>query len=295
MKSRKMPAIVALLIMTGAIAACTTVDDVDVGSMTFASEPLLGKVVWHDLITEDIDSARTFYSGMFGWTFEDSAGARGETYSLARAGDVYVAGLVGIAPATDGENYSRWLPYVSVADVDDAVSRATSSGATIAATARKVSLGRVAAIVDPEGAVIGLVRSNLGDPDDRTTSAAPGRPVWTELISNDVATSGRFYSELFGYDVRKIDRRGGEFTLLEADGIDRAGILDNPTDEYSPVWLTFFGVNDPAAAARKAASLGGEVILDASADLRDGTVAVVTDPAGAVLVLQKWSVPGGDG
>lgn len=295
MKSSTLPTVAALLIMTGAIAACTTVNEVDVGSMTFAAEPLLGKVVWHDLITEDIESARTFYGGMFGWTFEDSQGARGQAYALARAGDVYVAGLVAIAPATDGEKYSRWLPYVSVADVDDAVSRATSSGGTVAASARNVSFGRVAAVIDPEGAVIGLARSSFGDPDDRTTSAAPGKPVWAELLSNDVAAAGVFYRDLFSYDVRTIDRRGGKFTLLEVHGIDRAGILANPTEEYSPVWLTFFGVNDPAAAARKAVSLGGEVILDASADLRDGTVAVVTDPAGAVLVLQKWSVPGGDG
>lgn len=291
----KLPVITALAVMTAALAACTTVTDKDFGSMTFEAEPLLGKIVWHDLITEDLASVRSFYGGLFGWTFEESQGARGQPYLLARAGDVYVAGLVGIAPSTDGERYSRWLPYVSVADVDETIATATASGATIAASARQVGFGRVAAIIDPEGAVIGLARSDYGDPDDRTTSAAPGKPVWTELISNDVAAAGQFYAGLLGYDVRDIDRRGGKFTLLEADGIDRAGILPNPTEEYAPVWLTFFGVKDAAAAAQRAVSLGGEIIIGAAPDFRDGTVAVVTDPAGAVLVLQKWSVPGGDG
>jgi predicted enzyme related to lactoylglutathione lyase len=53
------------------------------------------------------------------------------------------------------------------------------------------------------------------------------------------------------------------------------------------VWLTYFGVDDPAAAAARAQALGGKVLLPASPQLREGSMAVVTDPSGAVLVLQK--------
>jgi predicted enzyme related to lactoylglutathione lyase len=41
-------------------------------------------------------------------------------------------------------------------------------------------------------------------------------------------------------------------------------------------------------AARRAAELGGEVLLTPSPELREGTLAVVTDPAGAVFALQQW-------
>ena len=44
--------------------------------------------------------------------------------------------------------------------------RVIAAGGTEAAAARDVSLGRVAAIQDAEGAVIGLARSGVGDPDD---------------------------------------------------------------------------------------------------------------------------------
>lgn len=283
----------AVLLITG-IAACTTSSRPDLSGMSFSSEPLTGKIIWYDLITEDLDDAKQFYGGMFGWEFEDAQGPGGNAYAVARSGNVYVAGMVAIAPPDDGSSFSRWLPYVSVPDVDAAVLRGTNAGASVAVSARNVDLGRVAAIIDPEGAVIGLVDSNFGDPDDKTTSAAPGRPVWTELIANDVRAEAEFYLALGGYDVRTIDRRGGEYTLLASDGVDRAGIFEKPGDELDPVWLTYFGVDDPATAAERAVSLGGTILLPVSDELRDGTMAVVSDPTGAILVLQLWSQPGGE-
>jgi predicted enzyme related to lactoylglutathione lyase len=35
-------------------------------------------------------------------------------------------------------------------------------------------------------------------------------------------------------------------------------------------------------------SLGGKVVLAPRPDIRNGTLAVVADPSGAVLALQKW-------
>jgi hypothetical protein len=279
----------AAALLAGGIVACTTSSRPDLSGMSFSSEPLTGKIIWYDLITEDLDDAKRFYGGMFGWTFEDTQGRGDNAYAVARSGDIYVAGIVAIAPPDDGSNFSRWLPYFSVPDVDAAVLRGTNAGASVAVSARNVGLGRVAAIIDPEGAVIGLADSDFGDPDDKTTSAAPGRPVWTELIANDVKAEAEFYVALGGYDVRTIDRRGGEYTLLASDGVDRAGIFEKPGDEMDPVWLTYFGVNDPTAAAERAVSLGGTILLPASDELRDGTMAVVSDPTGAILVLQLWS------
>jgi hypothetical protein len=70
--------------LAGWVTACTAVSRTDFGNMSFSTEPLLGKVIWHDLITEDVDAAREFYGGLFGWTFEDSTGPGGDDYVLAR-------------------------------------------------------------------------------------------------------------------------------------------------------------------------------------------------------------------
>lgn len=283
----------AVWLTTASLAAlqtgCTSTAAVDTSAMSLSSAPLIGKVVWNDLVTEDLDSARRFYGELFGWTFERSEGRSHRPYVLARSGKFYVAGIVQAPPHSDGSSWSRWLPYVSVDDVDTSVAKAIVAGAEVAVPAQNVGIGRVAVIVDDEGAVIGLARSHVGDPDDITTTPAAGHVVWTELLANDPVSEARFYEGVIGYAVRTIDRAGGRYRLLTYDGSDRAGILRNPSEQAVPVWLTYFGVDDPAAAADRVAALGGNVVLPPSAQLRGGSMTVVTDPAGALLVLQKVS------
>ena len=268
-------------------AACTTTTTRDLSGMTFSETPLTGKFVWRDLITEDVTAARRFYGGLFGWTFEDTKGPGGREYVLAKSGSVYVAGMVSVEKSGDGTKLSRWLPYMSVDDVDDAVAKASAGGGKIAVAARNVNIGRVAAVVDPEGAVLGLVRSNIGDPDDDTTAPAPGRVVWTELLSNEPAAATDFYESIGGYSAETIARGGGQYTMLAAGGVKRAGILRNPAEHWDPLWLSYFGVRDPAAAAQRAEAMGGSILLPVSPKVRNGSLAVVADPSGAVLVLQK--------
>ena len=150
-----------------------------------------------------------------------------------------------------------------------------------------MNLGRVAVIQDKEKAVLGLARSRVGDPDDTTTARAPSRVVWTELLSNDPVAASQFYQTVIGVTAHTIERHGGSYTLLSERGTDRAGILKNPSDDAVPVWLTYFGVADPVSAAARVEALGGKVILPPSPQLRDGTMAVVTDPTGALFALQK--------
>ena len=64
-------------------------------------------------------------------------------------------------------------------------------------------------------------------------------------------------------------------------------------DDMAPRWLTHFAVADPAAAAERAEALGGSVLLAPSADFRDGRMALIADPAGALLVLHQWPEAGG--
>jgi len=257
--------------------------------MSFSHEPLVGKVVWNDLVTQDLDVARRFYGGLFGWTFEQSTAPGGKPYLLARSGHIFVAGMLAVNSPSKDVVLSRWLPYMSVSDVDASVAKATAGGATVLVSARDVNLGRVAVISDREGAVLGLARSRIGDPDDTTTAPGPGRVVWTELLANDPASASQFYQTVIGVGAHTIERHGGPYTLLSERGTDRAGILKNPSDDAAPVWLTYFGVKDPVSAAARVEALGGKVILRPSPQLRDGTMAVVTDPTGALFALQKVS------
>jgi uncharacterized protein len=177
-----------------------------------------------------------------------------------------------------------------VCDVDEAVDRATTAGATVAASARNLNMGRVAVIVDREGAVIGLGRSHIGDPDDATTAPAAGRVVWTKLLANDPVSAVQFYETVVGYAARTAERGVVPYTLLSDQNHDRASVLKNPSETAAAVWVTYFGVDDPKAAATRVEALGGQVILWPSAELRQGTMAVVVDSTGALLVLRKVGV-----
>jgi predicted enzyme related to lactoylglutathione lyase len=286
---RLAPPVVAKLtaLLLTLATGCVSTPGIDTSAMSFTHEPLVGKVVWNDLVTQDLDVARRFYGELFGWTFEQSTAPGGQPYLLARSGRIFVAGMVAVNSPSKNVVLSRWLPYMSVRDVDASVAKATASGATVLVGARDVSLGRVAVIEDHEGAVLGLARSHIGDPDDTTTAPAPGRVVWTELLANDPASASQFYQSVTGTTAHTIERRGGPYALLSDQTTDRAGILQNPSDDAAPVWLTYFGVADPASAAARVEALGGKVILPPSPQLRDGTMAVAADPTGALFALQK--------
>jgi hypothetical protein len=58
-----------------------------------SSEHHIGKVIWVDLVAPDLEPAKLFYAGLFGWTFRDLH--TGETdYSMARLEGRPVGGLI---------------------------------------------------------------------------------------------------------------------------------------------------------------------------------------------------------
>ena len=283
----------ALLLLAG-ITACETTGGGRVTDMPLSSEPLAGKFVWHDLMTDDVAAARRFYGELFGWSFESTTGPNGGDYTLITSDSQLIGGMVQLADPV-GEDYSRWLGFLSVPDVDEAVAFAQSKGgSTVAGPLDLPNIGRAAAILDPQGAVVGLLRSRIGDPVDQDIDQA-GRVVWNELLAEDDLKAADFYSIVSGVQVKLAERGEGRYVYLRAQDRDRAGIMLRPADDIEPLWLTHFAVEDPAAAARRVSELGGTVLLEPSSELRDGSLAVVTDPTGAILALHRWpEQAGGD-
>lgn len=270
------------------LAACGTVPGPGTTGLSLSDEPLVGKFVWHDLITDDVTSAQRFYGRLLGWEFERTTHPRGGDYTLIKLGDHYMGGIVQRADG-DGEDYSRWLPYLSVSDVDRAVGlNASAGGAALIEPLDLGNIGRAAVISDPQGAVLGLLRSRHGDPDDLPETHF-GQVHWNELLASDDAAAAEYYRSLAGYRVETVARRGGEYVLLEAQGRNRAGVLQRPDEGISPEWLTHFAVTDVDTAVRRAADLGGKVLLAPSDNLRDGTFAIVSDPTGAPFALTEFT------
>jgi hypothetical protein len=243
--------------------------------------------VWHDLVTRDAAACRTFYGALLGWEWSETT-REGHPYFLARSGGAFVGGMVPIESA--GTSPAAWLGYLSVPDLDRAVELVGSSGGKVLAPPRAVgAYGRVAVVSDPQGAPIGLAGVSVELPGEPATPRVH-HFFWMEHLARDAGAALAFYKTLagFGSTVHTLPS-GGEYHVLETDR-PRAGLLQIPADAtmIDPNWLPHVRVEDPAALAAKAESLGGKVLLRPRPELRGGTVAVVADPTGGAFALQKW-------
>jgi len=278
----------ALLVLAlSLVAGCTNLPTASpFKGAELSSAPLIGKFVWRDLVTEDPDAVKPFYAALFGWQFEEGR-ALGAPYTLIKSGGQYIAGISKTRRPQPDQPVSQWLSFMSVADVDRAVEQTrTAGGSLVAGPLDLPNVGRGAVVLDPDGAPLGLLRSSIGDPAD-TAAPALNRFLWTEHLSRDPQASADFYAALAGFDVRKVDFGGRPYWLL-VKGRERAALLRNPIAVDRPIWLPYVRVEDPAASAARAVQLGGRVLLAPRAELRNGTLALIADPTGAVLALQKW-------
>jgi predicted enzyme related to lactoylglutathione lyase len=285
--ARRRRCVALLIVVLGLGAGCTNLPTVSpFKGAELSATPLLGKFVWRDLVTENPDAVKPFYAALFGWQFEEGR-ALGAPYTLIKSGGQYIAGISKTQRPRPDQPVSQWLSFMSVADVDRAVEKTRAAGGSVVAGPLDLpNIGRGAVVLDPDGAPLGLLRSHIGDPAD---SAAPAlnRFLWTEHLSRDPQASADFYASLVGFEVRKIDFGGRPYWVL-VQGRERAALLRNPIAVDRPIWLAYVRVEDPAASAARAAQLGGRVLLAPRADLRNGTLALIADPTGAVLALQKW-------
>jgi predicted enzyme related to lactoylglutathione lyase len=239
-----------------------------------------GKFVWFDLLTEDPDAAERFYSSVFGWTFEDS-GIR--NYRLALSDGTPIAG---VAPTDDRDadfTESRWLSSISVKSVDGAARRAESAGGEVLVDPVDVrGRGRLAAVRDPGGAEVVLLKTLEGDPKDG--GARPvGSFLWADLWTEDASVARSFYATLLGYEARTLEvGREHRYEILGRDGVPRAGLVVVDLDGIESNWLPYVRVTSVAEAAERTRRSGGIVLLER----RD--VAVLIDPTGAAIGVQRW-------
>lgn len=117
-----------------------------------------GSLTWNELTTPDIPAAAAFYEAVLGWTAEtaDMGGMAYTTFLLHGDG---VAG--GMNPPMEGMP-TFWGVYFAVDDCDGIVGQATAAGATVLAEPMDIPIGRMAALMDPQGAAFSVIQ--LADP-----------------------------------------------------------------------------------------------------------------------------------
>ncbi len=240
-----------------------------------------GKFVWFELVTSDVGAAKGFYGELLGWTTE---GMPGGEYTIVNNAGV---GQAGITEPRMGEP-AHWHSYVSVPDVDAAAKRAVKAGGKVLVEPFDVpTVGRMAAIQDPQGAVLSLFRAEQGDPADVATKPIGGF-YWNELWTRDDRAARAFYAEVVGFEFRDVDMGPmGTYHVAHASGADRGGLMRSPDAKAPPMWLPYVKVDDCDRTVARAQKLGATVLAPASDVPEIGRFSVLKDPTGAVIAVMQ--------
>ncbi len=112
-----------------------------------------GTFGWFELMTTDVEAAKTFYNGLFGWEYETVPITQG-FYTMVKVDGIPVAGIMEMVEECKGMTPS-WDIYITVEDVDVTVINVTKLGGKVLRPAFDIpNVGRFCVLQDPQGAVI---------------------------------------------------------------------------------------------------------------------------------------------
>ena len=151
--------------------------------------------------------------------------------------------------------------------------------------------GRTALIQDPLGTTLVLLNAKGGDPVE--AEVAPGDWLWDEIWTNDPAKTEAFYASILGYD--EILPIKGDYSVFIHEDKWLAGIRHMASDSDKLLWVPVVRVADPNATAKLTENLGGVVLITPDQVPNKGNTALISDPTGALLLIQKWSSQSSDG
>jgi hypothetical protein len=253
-----------------------------------------------DTLSSDVDAAKRFYAGVFGWEFAGPGAMPDDPpgeYYVARVGGADVAAvgtLPEAAPAT------AWNTYVSVESADDAAADAQAGGGTVVTGPFDVPpAGRMAVLADPSGAVFCVWEAG-----QRHGAARVNEPsAWAmSLLSTDDPESAKaFYGRLFGWQAEPFEAGPGvQLWLWRLPGyLGGEPQQPVPRDVVAAMtvapgttasWSVDFWIDDADAAAAAAAELGGSVIA-APFEAGGFRRTVLADPGGAAFSASQLLLP----
>ena len=121
-----------------------------------------GLFSWSELMTTDFDSSFSFYKALFNWKLKEVPGRGDSRYALIinENSSEPFAGILSMPKAQEERGIpSHWQTYVTVDNVEETIVKAQKLGAQIILPAMKIArVGMVAAIKDPQGAVVSIVK-----------------------------------------------------------------------------------------------------------------------------------------
>ncbi len=254
-----------------------------------------GQFVWHDLLTSNLEGAKSFYTAIVGWTASRWKATAGwdEAYEVWRMGGQRAGGLMALPEeARKAGVPPHWLGYVATDDVDATVQRATRQKGKLLTPPEDVpDVGRFAVLADPQGARFAVFKpaQQHGEAPERAPNQ-PGYFGWAELNTTDWKAAWAFYSELFGWKhARSMDMGPelGEYFMFGTRPETAMGGMSNvATQMKAPAhWLHYINVKSTDEAAKHVPEQGGHVMNGPMDVPGGGRIMQCVDPQGAMFAL----------
>lgn len=255
--------------------------------MTVTASTLLGRPLWYELMTTDMDAAERFYTTVVGWTSTPFQGSPQPYTMFARSGGVPVAGLM--AKPEDLDAPSFWAMYVGVPKLEDAEAHITRlGGKTCSPVITVPTVGRMQMMHDPQGAAFYIYEPETMDfPPE--AAAEVGEGSWHELMTTDAPAAMRFYQEVFGWQPSEALDMGpaGQYQMFNRPHGMIGGMMNKSPEmaQVPPNWQIYFRVPDITEAAERIRANGGQ-IFNGPMEVPGGDMIVnATDPQGAAFAL----------
>lgn len=122
------------------------------------------------------------------------------------------------------------------------------------------------------------------------TAYPNGHFCWIDLGTTDVTGAKAFYGGLFGWEFSDVPSGGSEtYTMCSLGGKEVAGMHAHPEEEGTQ-WSSYISVDEVDATVARARDLGGGVVVEPLDVPQASRMAVIKDPAGAVVCL--WRAEG---
>lgn len=115
-----------------------------------------GFLCWNELRSRDMEAALAFYGGLLPWEFEKEV-ADGFEYTTARLGERENAGMFDITGLRPDAVPPHWAVYLSVDDMDTALSDVAAGGGSVIGEVRQSAFGPIVDVVDPFGAAFRII------------------------------------------------------------------------------------------------------------------------------------------
>lgn len=124
--------------------------------------PQSGAFCWNELATQDLGTAKKFYTELLGWQLKESTAA-GMAYNEIVVGSEHIGGIYQLTAECGGggDAPSHWMSYVAVDDVDAKAALAAELGGKVCVPPTDIpNVGRFCVITDPTGATLSLIKLN---------------------------------------------------------------------------------------------------------------------------------------